>query len=216
MQSISLLRSQAYIQFARFAVLNCIAFSDSPCSSVSAQFRQRSMQGISLLRSQAYIRFARFAVPFSKPAEAGENGLGTFSPAPRVRSESIRSDKHKKTGIMPVFCAWRRARDSNPRGCYTLLAFQASSLATRSTLQVSKLQLHYLLFTSGFPRGCATAVKLHKLDIGIGDSGSRIIGQPSKCRSLRLHYSFLLCSVSKSITNIAYRQGLCKQKSNNS
>ena len=30
---------------------------------------------------------------------------------------------------------WRRTRDSNPRGCYTLLAFQASSLATRSILQ---------------------------------------------------------------------------------
>ena len=114
MQSISLLRSQAYIWLTRFAVLNCIAFSDSHCSSVSAQFRQRSVQRISLLRSQAYIRLARFAVPFSKPAEAGENGLGTFSPAPRVRSESIRSDKHKKTGIKPVFCAWRRARDSNP------------------------------------------------------------------------------------------------------
>ena len=31
---------------------------------------------------------------------------------------------------------WRRTRDSNPRGCYTLLAFQASSLATRSILQM--------------------------------------------------------------------------------
>lgn len=32
---------------------------------------------------------------------------------------------------------WRRTWDSNPRGCYTLLAFQASSLATRSILQIS-------------------------------------------------------------------------------
>lgn len=32
---------------------------------------------------------------------------------------------------------WRRTWDSNPRGCYTLLAFQASSLATRSILQMS-------------------------------------------------------------------------------
>ena len=31
---------------------------------------------------------------------------------------------------------WRRTWDSNPRGCYTLLAFQASSLATRSILRV--------------------------------------------------------------------------------
>ena len=29
---------------------------------------------------------------------------------------------------------WQRARDSNPQGCYALLAFQASSLAIRSTL----------------------------------------------------------------------------------
>ena len=33
-----------------------------------------------------------------------------------------------------VFLFWRRAWDSNPRGFNTLLAFQASSLATRSTL----------------------------------------------------------------------------------
>ncbi len=33
-----------------------------------------------------------------------------------------------------LFFPWRRTRDSNPRGCYTLLAFQASSLATRSIL----------------------------------------------------------------------------------
>ena len=44
--------------------------------------------------------------------------------------------KIKTVGIPMV--SWRRAWDSNPRGCYTLLAFQASSLATRSTLQVSK------------------------------------------------------------------------------
>ena len=31
---------------------------------------------------------------------------------------------------------WRRTWDSNPRGCYTLLDFQSSSLATRSILQI--------------------------------------------------------------------------------
>ena len=31
---------------------------------------------------------------------------------------------------------WRRTWDSNPRGCYTLLDFQSSSLATRSTLYI--------------------------------------------------------------------------------
>ena len=39
---------------------------------------------------------------------------------------------------------WRRAWDSNPRGCYALLAFQASSLATRSTLHsLPKSPLNY-------------------------------------------------------------------------
>ncbi len=32
------------------------------------------------------------------------------------------------------FLFWRRTRDSNPRGCYALLDFQSSSLATRSIL----------------------------------------------------------------------------------
>ena len=32
---------------------------------------------------------------------------------------------------------WRRTRDSNPRGSYALLAFQASSLATRSILRIA-------------------------------------------------------------------------------
>ena len=50
-----------------------------------------------------------------------------------TRSKSVlKKIKIKTVGIPTV--SWRRARDSNPRGCYTLLAFQASSLATRSTL----------------------------------------------------------------------------------
>ena len=43
------------------------------------------------------------------------------------------SRQHKRTSIRSSEC-WRRTWDSNPRGCYTLLAFQASSLATRSIL----------------------------------------------------------------------------------
>ena len=74
---------------------------------------QHSMQCISLLRSQAYVWFASFAVPFSKPAEAGENELGTFSPVPRVRLESIHSANRKRSHKGSYFY-WRRARDSNP------------------------------------------------------------------------------------------------------
>ena len=80
------------------------------------------MQSISLLRSQTYNQLARFAVPFSKPAEAGENGLGTSSPAPRVRAPYlVASDKEKEmpngisfslaegTGLEPDFCdGWNR------------------------------------------------------------------------------------------------------------
>ena len=40
----------------------------------------------------------------------------------------------EKRDLVQVSRLWRRTRDSNPRGCYTLLAFQASSLATRSIL----------------------------------------------------------------------------------
>ena len=43
--------------------------------------------------------------------------------------------------------AWRRTWDSNPRGCYTLLDFQSSSLAARSILQkylvISDAHLYY-------------------------------------------------------------------------
>lgn len=45
----------------------------------------------------------------------------------------LNSTKEKHARIRTCFF-WRRTRDSNPRGCYTLLAFQASSLATRSIL----------------------------------------------------------------------------------
>ena len=42
----------------------------------------------------------------------------------------------QKRDLKQVSKVWRRTRDSNPRGCYTLLAFQASSLATRSILHI--------------------------------------------------------------------------------
>ena len=46
-------------------------------------------------------------------------------------------DIYKKQNNTPkgVIFIWRRTWDSNPRGCYTLLDFQSSSLATRSILQ---------------------------------------------------------------------------------
>ena len=61
----------------------------------------------------------------------------TFAPF-RVRVPTLISDKKTKhCRQATVFCFWRRAWDSNPRGCYTLLAFQASSLATRSILHMA-------------------------------------------------------------------------------
>lgn len=47
------------------------------------------------------------------------------------------------------FVLWRRTWDSNPRGCYTLLPFQGSSLATRSILQifgcfVNRIQIYHI------------------------------------------------------------------------
>ena len=44
--------------------------------------------------------------------------------------------KNKITPQRVLFYLWRRTWDSNPRGCYTLLDFQSSSLATRSILQI--------------------------------------------------------------------------------
>ena len=50
-------------------------------------------------------------------------------------------DIYKKQNNTPkgVIFIWRRTWDSNPRGCYTLLDFQSSSLATRSILRVKLL-----------------------------------------------------------------------------
>ena len=53
----------------------------------------------------------------------------------------------KKRDLEQVSKVWRRTWDSNPRGCYTLLDFQSSSLAARSILQkylvISDAQLYY-------------------------------------------------------------------------
>ena len=46
---------------------------------------------------------------------------------------------------------WRRTWDSNPRGCYTLLDFQSSSLATRSILQVCAAQRHLYYYSISGP-----------------------------------------------------------------
>ena len=46
---------------------------------------------------------------------------------------------------------WRRTWDSNPRGCYTLLDFQSSSLATRSILQVYAAQRHLYYYSISGP-----------------------------------------------------------------
>ena len=55
--------------------------------------------------------------------------------------------KNKTTPKRVLFYLWRRTWDSNPRGCYTLLDFQSSSLAARSILQkylvISDAHLYY-------------------------------------------------------------------------
>ena len=45
-------------------------------------------------------------------------------------------EKRHRNSIKITVALWRRTWDSNPRGCYTLLDFQSSSLATRSILQI--------------------------------------------------------------------------------
>ena len=96
---------------------------------------QCSQNGGGHLRSQT-----RYAVAFFKAIKhrmtrfLAKNALGTFSPTLRGFSSCL----HKKT-TTNVVVFWRRTWDSNPRGCYTLLAFQASSLATRSILQILRL-----------------------------------------------------------------------------
>lgn len=80
-----------------------------------------------MARSSAH--FVRFAVVFSNKSL---RSLGKYA---RDSSRPVSLSKNKNTPVGRVFIFWRRTRDSNPRGCYTLLAFQASSLATRSILQ---------------------------------------------------------------------------------
>ena len=62
---------------------------------------------------------------------------------------------HEKRAAPKSCSFWRRTWDSNPRGCYTLLAFQASSLATRSILHISVHELIYHKI-KGFARGKLT------------------------------------------------------------
>ena len=59
--------------------------------------------------------------------------------------------KNKMTPKRVSFCLWRRTWDSNPRGCYTLLDFQSSSLATRSILQVCAAQRHLYYYSISGP-----------------------------------------------------------------
>ena len=96
---------------------------------------QCSQNGGGHLRSQTRYAVAFFkAIKHRRTRFLAKNALGTFSPTPRGFSSCL----HKKT-TTNVVVFWRRTWDSNPRGCYTLLAFQASSLATRSILQILRL-----------------------------------------------------------------------------
>ena len=79
------------------------------------------------------------------------NGL---PPIPRKNSCTGRSpyslkfrQKRRNGSDCALPFRWRRTWDSNPRGCYTLLDFQSSSLAARSILQkylvISDAHLYY-------------------------------------------------------------------------
>ena len=74
------------------------------------------------------------------PSGAPEGTFASFSLGRRFTPQTA------QTLVIPmkkrpqwVSSLWRRTRDSNPRGCYTLLAFQASSLATRSILHAARI-----------------------------------------------------------------------------
>ena len=71
---------------------------------------------------------------------------------------------HEKRAASKSCSFWRRTWDSNPRGCYTLLAFQASSLATRSILHISVHELIYHKIR-GFARGKLTKPQKHRAPV---------------------------------------------------
>ena len=94
-------------------------------------------------------RFARICRP-SPARSAGSDRLiakcitGAFcghSPPFRVLVPCLGTKKLRTRHKTSFLIFWRRAWDSNPRGFNTLLAFQASSLATRSTLPTSSPNL---------------------------------------------------------------------------
>ena len=91
----------------------------------------------SLLQSLVYNRQAPYAVPICTPAKARQIRHGTFSPKGSRPMPQVLRHKKRMDSIAIHSFYWRRTWDSNPRGCYTLLAFQASSLATRSILHMA-------------------------------------------------------------------------------
>ena len=114
--------------------------------------------------------------------------------------------KIKTVGIPTV--SWRRARDSNPRGCYTLLAFQASSLATRSTLRVKvyiiDIQLLRRVFLVAAPlqSSCISSISESEIpDLALS------VNPPCQSSIISVQLSD---SLSKSITNISYLYYACK------
>ncbi len=63
--------------------------------------------------------------------------MGLSHPLRGFSSQSIfQIIKKELPDWIVLFSLWRRTWDSNPRGCYTLLDFQSSSLATRSILHM--------------------------------------------------------------------------------
>ena len=96
------------------------------------------------LRLSACVLPSRQSLPNDSP-----NRPPTALPS-RIRVRATFT-KNKTTPKRVLFYLWRRTWDSNPRGCYTLLDFQSSSLATRSILQVCAAQRHLYYYSISGP-----------------------------------------------------------------
>ena len=119
-----LLHSSGSIRRILFAVaFSCASFRSSRKSAWDFHSLLRSLPSCARLSRARTMSLHRRLIPF------------------RVRVP-FHLSKKKNSACSTLFFIWRRTWDSNPRGCYTLLAFQASSLATRSILHI---MYHYTL-----------------------------------------------------------------------
>ena len=118
-----LLHSSGSIRRILFAVaFSCTSFRSSGKSAWDFHSLLRSLPSCARLSRARTMSLHRRLIPF------------------RVRVP-FHLSKKKNSACSTLFFIWRRTWDSNPRGCYTLLAFQASSLATRSILRIAFIYL---------------------------------------------------------------------------